>query len=69
MGDEERHALLDLGFFYVTYMPIIRENRGMLTILAEKWHFEASSFHLPIGEVIVIIEDVYKILGLPIQGE
>lgn len=60
---------MDLGLFYATYMPIIRENRGMLTMLVEQWHSKTSSFHFPMGEAIFTLKDVYKILQLPIQGK
>lgn len=49
-------------------MPQIRVNQGLLTALCERWHSETSSFHLPTGEATVTLEDVYRILRLPIRG-
>lgn len=69
LGEEERQERLDLGLFYVTYIPMIRENRRMLIALAEWWHSEMSSFHLLIGEASVTLEDVYRILRLPIRSK
>ncbi|GLJ24294.1 hypothetical protein SUGI_0463500 [Cryptomeria japonica] len=42
---------------------------GLLTTLAERWHSETCTFHLPMGEMIVTLEDVYRILRIPIDGE
>jgi len=35
---------------------------------AKRWHTETSSFHLPFGEMIVILDDVSCLLHLPING-
>ena len=50
-------------------MPELRSNRALLTTLAERWHSETSSFHLPTGEATVTLEDVWRILRIPIHGE
>ena len=34
----------------------------------EHSHSEMNTFHLPLGEVIVMLEDVYKILRIPFHG-
>lgn len=50
-------------------MPIIRDNKGLLTALTERWHLETCSFHFLTGEATVTLEDVHKILKLSIHGE
>lgn len=50
-------------------MPEIRANTGLLTALAERWHSETSSFHLATGEATGTLEDVWRILRIPIHGE
>lgn len=47
----------------------IRENIGLLTTLAERWHSETSSFHLVTREVTMTLEDVWRILCILIHGE
>ncbi|XP_058775861.1 serine/threonine-protein phosphatase 7 long form homolog [Vicia villosa] len=37
--------------------------------LQERWRPETHTFHLPIGECTVTLEDVYMLLGLPIDGK
>ena len=43
-------------------------NNAMVTALVERWHPETSSFHLPVGEMTVTLDDVYCLLHIPIQG-
>ncbi|KAL5166315.1 Protein MAIN-LIKE 1 [Glycine soja] len=43
-------------------------DRGLLYAFAEKWHKETSSFHLPIGEVTITLDDVASLLHLSIIG-
>lgn len=47
----------------------IMHNKGLLTTLAERWHNEHNTFHLPTGEISVTLEDVYRILHIPVTGE
>lgn len=53
-----------LGLFHAAFMPAIRANRGLLTALCERWHSETCSFHLPTGEAMITLEDVYRILWI-----
>lgn len=38
-------------------------------MLVKRWHYEMCSFHLPIDEVSITLEDVQCILHIPIHGE
>lgn len=41
----------------------------MLTALMERWDPNSNTFHLPTGEMMVTLEDVYWITRLPIRGK
>ena len=43
-------------------------DRGLISAFVERWHRETSSFHLPIGEVSITLNDVVSLLHLPIVG-
>ena len=43
-------------------------DRGLLFTFAERWHKETSSFHLPIVELTITLDDVASLLHLPITG-
>lgn len=67
------HELFDIdrdhidlcGFTHLLQMSDIRVNHGMLTALVERFHSENNTFHLPVGEMTITPEDVYKILRIP----
>ncbi|KAF1883913.1 hypothetical protein Lal_00038407 [Lupinus albus] len=44
-------------------------NNHLITALVERWRPETHTFHLPIGECTVTLEDVTYQLGLPIDGD
>lgn len=72
--DPPLHEVLQehLGVFilwYVAYAPVIQTHLGMMTALMERWHNETCSFHLPIGEATVTLEDMWHILCFPIHKE
>jgi len=43
-------------------------DRGILSTFVERWHKETSSFHLPIEELTITLDDVLSLLHLPITG-
>ncbi|GLJ53770.1 hypothetical protein SUGI_1147540 [Cryptomeria japonica] len=55
--------------YEVMHMPVIRMNYGLITTLVEQWHSEMCTFHLAQGEMTVTLEDVWRILRIPIRGE
>ncbi|KAH9322522.1 hypothetical protein KI387_017161, partial [Taxus chinensis] len=50
------------------YRAIDRDH-SLMVALIERWDTAANVFHLPTGEMTVTLEDVYRILRLPIEGE
>ncbi|KAL5184221.1 Protein MAIN-LIKE 1 [Glycine soja] len=45
------------------------DDRGLLSPLVERWHRETSSFHLPVGELTITLDDVSSLLHLPVVGD
>ncbi|XP_028242261.1 protein MAIN-LIKE 1-like [Glycine soja] len=43
-------------------------DRGLLSSFVKRWHRETSSFHLPVGEVTITLDDVSSLLHLPVVG-
>ncbi|KAH6824221.1 hypothetical protein C2S53_001248 [Perilla frutescens var. hirtella] len=43
-------------------------NRNLVSAFMERWHPETNSFHLPFGEMSIILEYVYCLTGLSIKG-
>ncbi|XP_006575823.1 uncharacterized protein [Glycine max] len=44
-------------------------DRGLLLSFVEQWHRETSSFHLPMGEVMIMLGNVASLLHLPMVGD
>ena len=44
-------------------------DHGLISTLVEWWRPETQTFHLPHGEMLITLQDVEVILGLPIDGE
>ncbi|KAL5148611.1 Protein MAIN-LIKE 1 [Glycine soja] len=44
-------------------------NRGLLSAFVERWHRETSSFHLLVGELTIMLDDVSSLLHLPVIGD
>ncbi|GLJ26386.1 hypothetical protein SUGI_0508570 [Cryptomeria japonica] len=60
-------AVIDL--YDVMYMPMIQTNHVLMIALAEWWHNKTCTFHLDMGEMTMTLEDVWRILHIPIRGD
>ncbi|KAL5173191.1 Protein MAIN-LIKE 1 [Glycine soja] len=47
---------------------VITGDPGLISAFVERWHSETSTFHLPVGELTITLDDVSLILHLPITG-
>ena len=57
------------GFYGVCRVGWIRYDQALISALVERWRQETHTFHLPVGEATVTLEDVAILWGLPIDGE
>ncbi|KAL5131068.1 Protein MAIN-LIKE 2 [Glycine soja] len=47
---------------------VITTDPGLISAFVERWHRETSTFHLPVGELTITLDDVASLLHLPITG-
>eukprot|EP00256_Glycine_max_P050995 XP_006606745.1 protein MAIN-LIKE 2-like [Glycine max] len=47
---------------------VITTDPGLIFAFVERWHRETSSFHLPVEEVTITLDDVSSLLHIPITG-
>ncbi|QHN82885.1 uncharacterized protein DS421_20g699710 [Arachis hypogaea] len=47
---------------------VVQCQKALVNALIERWHPDTHTFHLPIGECVVTLEDVALILGLLMDG-
>lgn len=69
LTEVEVDCIAAIDLYDVMYMLVIRMNRGLITVFAEWWHSETCTFHLAQGEMTITLEDVWRILHIPIRGE
>ncbi|XP_073225403.1 uncharacterized protein [Cicer arietinum] len=43
-------------------------DKGIISAFVERWHRDTNSFHLPIGEMTITLDDVSSLLHIPITG-
>ncbi|QHO37920.1 uncharacterized protein DS421_4g115770 [Arachis hypogaea] len=60
--------LRETGFYYVSQIGVVQCQSALVNALIERWRPETHTFHFPIGECSVTLEDVAVIFGLPTNG-
>ncbi|XP_062087709.1 protein MAIN-LIKE 2-like [Humulus lupulus] len=57
------------GFGYLRVIPSFSLDNSLISALVERWRRETNTFHFPVGEMTITLEDVGLILGLAIDGK
>ncbi|KAL0284989.1 UNVERIFIED_CONTAM: Serine/threonine-protein phosphatase 7 long form [Sesamum radiatum] len=57
-----------MGFLGVLQCGHIEIDQHLITALVERWRPETHTFHFPIGEATVTLQDIAIIWALPLQG-
>ncbi|XP_052723740.1 uncharacterized protein LOC128193700 [Vigna angularis] len=61
-----QHIVLNSSLMPLTNISYDYVDKGLLLGFIERWHFETSSFHLPIGEMSITLDNVSTLLHLPV---
>ncbi|KAL3821144.1 hypothetical protein ACJIZ3_007049 [Penstemon smallii] len=64
-----QQMLLKAGFYGVYKAGRIRLDHALITALVERWRPETHTFHLPVGEATVTLQDIAVLWGLPVDGD
>ncbi|RYQ79591.1 hypothetical protein Ahy_Scaffold5g107816 [Arachis hypogaea] len=67
-NDRVEDHLRVTGFYHASQIGVVQNQKALVNALIERWHPNTHTFHLPIGECAVTLEDVALILGLPTDG-
>ena len=57
-----------IGLTTLIASSVVISDPGVIYAFVERWHKETSSFHLPVGELTITLDDVASLLHLPITG-
>ncbi|KAL8091400.1 hypothetical protein AgCh_033855 [Apium graveolens] len=61
--------LQSIGFHGVARVASLQLDWSLIPALVERWRPETHTFHLPMGEVTITLQDVGVLLGLPVDGD
>uniref|UniRef100_K3XS99 Aminotransferase-like plant mobile domain-containing protein n=1 Tax=Setaria italica TaxID=4555 RepID=K3XS99_SETIT len=62
----QRVGFLDIAVQVVAGVPPM--DRPLSTTMVDRWRPETHTFHLPFGEMTIMMQDIAMILGLPLEG-
>ncbi|KAJ3707989.1 hypothetical protein LUZ61_011694 [Rhynchospora tenuis] len=57
------------GLNHVNRIGRVYHDNALINALVERWRQETHTFHLPVGEMTITLEDVAVLLGLRVDGE
>ncbi|XP_073107345.1 serine/threonine-protein phosphatase 7 long form homolog [Elaeis guineensis] len=57
-----------MDFYELSHVGFILLDWHSITMFAERWHPETHTFHLPLGECTITLEDINIQLGLSVNG-
>ncbi|XP_028216625.1 protein MAIN-LIKE 1-like [Glycine soja] len=60
--------VIAIGLSPLIGCSVVTGDLGLIFVLVERWHGETSSFHLPVGELTITLDDVSSLLHLSITG-
>lgn len=60
--------VVNAGLYGVHQVGHIQTDSELISALVERWHQETHTFHLPVGEMTVTLQDVAVLLGLRVDG-
>lgn len=68
LDERVRPYLITCGLHGVSRLGSVRIDHALVTALVERWRQETHTFHLPVGEATITLQDVAILLGLRIDG-
>ena len=68
MSDELYRVLPTTPFGRLPYFMHQHINRALISAFVERWQLDMNTFHMPWGEMTIMLHDMERILGIGING-
>ena len=69
LGPADHTFFRMVGFGMGPYIGRIHFEYPLLVALLDRWDAHTSTSHLPIGEMMITIEDIHRLYRIPIHGQ
>ncbi|CAI0380869.1 unnamed protein product [Linum tenue] len=57
------------GLSHLTGCMMLHLDMALLSAFVERWQPDTNTFHMPFGEISILLHDVHHILQIPVDGE
>ena len=68
MSDSARAIVDESGLAHLRSSIYQHVDTALISAFVERWQPDTNSFHMPFGEMTILLHDVYHILGIPVDG-
>ena len=68
MSDEAKKVIDESGLGHLPSTMFSHLDTPLLCAFVERWQPDTNTFHLPFGEMTIMLHDVWHILRIPIEG-
>ena len=69
LTDKQKEHVRNVCLSHLSEIDYMRIDHALISRLVERWMPETNTFHLPMGEATITLEDVAYIYSLTINGE
>ncbi|KAK9681916.1 hypothetical protein RND81_10G036600 [Saponaria officinalis] len=68
LSDTVSQRVSDSGLGHLSRCMSTNMDENLISAFAERWQPDTNTFHMPFGEISVMLHDVYHILGIRVDG-
>ena len=69
LSDAGKTMVTNSGLSYLRETMFQHLDHSLISAFIERWQPDTNSFHMPFGEMTIMLHDVWHILRLPVEGE
>ncbi|KAK9668789.1 hypothetical protein RND81_13G086800 [Saponaria officinalis] len=66
--DTVSRRVIESGLSHLSRCMTTNLDENLISAFVERWHPDTNTFHMPFGEISIMLHDVYHILGIQVDG-